>query len=948
MKSALRDQNNEIARIEGRLLDVIEKFILRLHGEKHTEPPISLDSKFIEELGIDSLARMELLVTADQELGISVPDYIAVTAETPREWLEVCELRGPRLSDSSPTKERLKRSKLTVPSNATTLVEVLEWQVEHHGDIEHVVFIDESRERHSLTYSDLSDMAQAVAAGLRSLGLEPGQTVGIMLPTSLNFFSAYFGVLYAAGVPVPMYPPFRKDQIEDHLRRQAGILNNAGARILISFPEAKNISRILKFEVPALKYVVDVEELIHKVAGKAKIESNSEDTALIQYTSGSTGNPKGVVLSHANLLANIRAMGNFIGASSCDVFVSWLPLYHDMGLIGAWLGSLYYGARIVIMSPLSFIARPINWLEAISQYGGTLSGAPNFAYEICASKIDDKELKDLDLSTWRFAFNGAEPVSADTLSRFTQRFSPYGFSENALAPVYGLAENSVGLAFSPPKRKPVVEFIERKALQREQNAFPVEGNKEDAIEVVSCGPPLPGHEIRIVDPYGHEVRERTEGQVQFRGPSATRGYYNNRKASKALLKNGWLDTGDFGYIARGELFVTGRVKDLILRSGRNLHPEELESAVSTISGVRKGCVVVFGIEDPRTGTEKLIVAAETRLNNKSERAELRDCINRVIARYAEGPPDEVFLLQPRSLLKTPSGKIRRTACKQLYQQGTLGKSTAVWLQALRLLASGIIPSTKRYLCKIKEYLYALYCYVLLALIAPIVSVMLLLPFSLKVRRRVAKAGARTLLWASGNRIAVRNSTHIVTPSVVVANHSSYLDSILLTAVLPPEFVFVAKKELLSSFLLGTLLKRLGTLFVERFDVKESLHDLEALVNASSIGESLVMFPEGTFFRAPGLRPFHLGAFTISARAGVPVLPVAISGTRSVLHPSQWLPQRAPLVISFLNPIEPHSDELDEIIRLRNTARATILEHTGEPDLGGASFLTQAPSTGQVE
>ena len=314
-----------------------------------------------------------------------------------------------------------------------------------------------------------------------------------MLPTGRDFFIAFFAILYAGAVPVPIYPPMRLSQLEEHLRRQAGILSNAGARILITDPEGRSAAALLQAQVPSLTAVETVAGLSSPAPAAQLPLAREASTALIQYTSGSTGDPKGVVLSHANLLANIRAMGHAMEASSADIFVSWLPLYHDMGLIGAWLGCLYFAVPLYVMSPLSFLMRPESWLWAIHRYRATLSGAPNFAFELCLNKIEDRILKGLDLSSLRMVANGAEPVSVPALRRFIERFGPYGFRPGAMAPVYGLAENSVGLAFPPPGRAPVIDRVEREALSRRGIAAPAREDDPHPLEIPSCGAPLAGH-----------------------------------------------------------------------------------------------------------------------------------------------------------------------------------------------------------------------------------------------------------------------------------------------------------------------------------------------------------------------------------------------------------------------------------------------------------------------
>src|SRR3972149_1955125 len=290
-----------------------------------------------------------------------------------------------------------------------------------------------------------------------------------------------------ARVPVPIYPPVRLSQIEDHMRRHVMILANAGASFLITVPEAKPVALLLRSQLDTLKSVITAGELADSGARPALPEIFANDIAFLQYTSGSTGNPKGVMLTHANLLANIRTMGQVVQANASDVFVSWLPLYHDMGLIGSWLASVYFGFPLVSMSPLAFLARPQRWLWAIHRHRGTLSAAPNFAYELCLRKIDERDLEGLDLSSWRYAFNGAEPVSPDTITGFQRRFAKYGLRPEAVAPVYGLAESTVGRALQPPGRGPVIDRIQREPFMQSGQALPAPDGAANAPRVGGGG-----------------------------------------------------------------------------------------------------------------------------------------------------------------------------------------------------------------------------------------------------------------------------------------------------------------------------------------------------------------------------------------------------------------------------------------------------------------------------
>ena len=583
----------------------------------------------------------------------------------------------------------------------------------------------------------------------------PGDRIALMLPTSRDFFVAFFAILYAGAVPVPIYPPMRLSQLEEHLRRQAGILSNAGARILITVPEARGAAALLQAQVENLTAVESVAGLSPRSEAMQLPLPHEASTALIQYTSGSTGDPKGVVLIHANLLSNIRAMGQAMEATSADTFVSWLPLYHDMGLIGAWLGSLYFAVPLYVMSPLSFLVRPESWLWAIHRFRATLSVAPNFAYELCLNKIDDDRLNGLDLSCLRETLNGAEPVSVSTLRRFTERFERYGFRPDAMAPVYGLAENSVGPAFPPPGRMPVIDRVDREALTRRGIAEPAKANGQHPLEIRQRGLPLSGDEVRIVDELGVELGDRHEGRLEFRGPCATSGYFRNEAKSRELIQGGWYDSGDRAYMAGGEIFITGRIKDIIIRGGRNFYPQEIEEAVAEIKGIRKGCVAAFGVTDDASGTERLIVVAETRETDTAARTALQERASLVVSDIAGTPPDVVVLAPPRAVPKTSSGKIRRAAAERaLRNREPRGAPAAAWRQILRLSLAGIGPRLARMKSIVGQTIYAAWWWIVVSLAYVVAWFAVMLLARLDWRWRAARGLARATLAAIGVPVSV--------------------------------------------------------------------------------------------------------------------------------------------------------------------------------------------------
>lgn len=916
------------------VLAIVRSVAGELRPQTRLSPMLGLDHSLERDFGLDSLARVELIARIGHDLGVALSEAALTEAETPRDLLrhitastvtpvgtDFGSMRGPM--DARPP---AAVAPLDLPDSVQTLVEVFDEHLRHQPHRTLVTLYGEGDAHAALSYADLHRDAVALAAGLQALGLVKGDSVAIMLPTGREFFAAFFGALVAGCVPVPLYPPARPSQLEDHLRRIAGILRNAMARVLVTVERAKPLVHLLRAQAVGLQTVGTVADLSRAETGYLRPLVLATDVAFLQYTSGSTGEPKGVVLTHANLLANLRAMRRASKVGRDDTFVSWLPLYHDMGLIGACLGALVLGFHLVLMSPLAFLARPARWLEVIHRHRGTVSAAPNFAYELCLSKLTDADLDGLDLSSWRLAFNGAEPVSPDTLERFAARFARCGLKREALTPVYGLAESSVGLAFPPMNRGPLIDRVDRLRLARDGVAAPAARDDPQPLRIVSCGLPLPGHELRVVDGRGRELPERGQGRVQFHGPSSTQGYLHNPKANQRLFDGDWLNTGDLGYIAGGELFLTGREKDIIIRGGLNIHPQELESAVARLPGVRKGGVAVFPASDRRSGTERLVVLAETRLAEPGPRGQLIQTITALAATLLGAPADDVVLAPPGSVLKTSSGKIRRAACRALYEQGRLGLTQrAPWRQWLALAldaAVALARSTRRSAALWAWGLWAWAVFVALGVFAW--SAVMLLP-SLGLRRRAAWMLARLATHLIRLPVQVQGLDRL--PShracIVVANHASYVDAILLGAMLPPDFSFVAKRELADTALIGRALRRLGAVFVERFEVAQGVDDTRTLQARVLAGESLACFPEGTFGRAAGLQPFKLGAFVVAAETATPLVPVTLNGTRSLLRDESWLPRRQSVQVLIGAPITPAGKGWQHALDLRDAARKAI-------------------------
>ncbi len=904
----------------------------------NVEPHVALDSALEKELGLDSLARVELVLRLEKEFGVALPEQALATSETPRDLLRFLlgsAGHAPRAADTSVASLSLSTD-VRPPLQAQTLTEALEYHVERQPDRLTVHLYEEGKET-PLTYGQLYDGALGYAARLAQAGLQPGQMVAIMLPTCKEYLFSFYGVLLAGGVPVPLYPPARLTTIEDHMTRHVGILKSAGATIMITIPEAKALAYLLRAQVESLRAVLMPRDLEGSGAGFSPVRGKAGDIGFLQYTSGSTGNPKGVVLSHANLLVNVQAMGKAVSAGPDDVFVSWLPLYHDMGLIGGCFATMFLGFPVVLMSPLAFLSRPANWLRAIHRHRGTLSGGPNFSYELCLRRIPDADMEGIDLSSWRFAFNGAEPVSPETITAFAERFSRWGFRRNSMAPVYGLAECTVGVAFTTPGEPWHMDALDREIFSKTGEAVLATPGDPAPLKVLGCGRVIEGHDLRVVDAAGLELPDRQEGLLQFRGPSATSGYYRNRAATKDLFAGEWVNTGDRAYLKEGMVYITGREKDIIIRGGRNISPYELEQAVGDLAGIRRGCVAVFGSSDAATGTERVVVLAEMRDKDDTRHEALKRMINDLAVGLIGAPADDIVLAPPATVPKTSSGKIRRVAARDFYERGpSTVKRQAVWLQLLRLVLAGAAPQMRRGRRTALGALYALRVYLAFGLLFPfaLLAAALAKP---PATWRIGAAVCRLFLRAAGIPLVVRGAERIPrTPVVLAVNHTSYLDALVLVALLGPRvYSFVAKREFQDNPLMRMLLKGFGTLFVERFDVQKSAEHADVLVQAVRAGASMVVFPEGTLTRNTGLMEFRAGAFQVASQAGVPVVPVALRGLRSALRDGTWYARRVPVAVTVCAPIAPDGADWAAAVRLRDRVRAEILQHCGEPDLAPA-------------
>jgi fatty-acyl-CoA synthase len=915
--------------VDNQVLDIIARLVSELTGGAAPRP--SLDDSLDRDLGISSLERVELLLRLERTFGVRLPDSVMAGAATPGDLVAAILHAAPATAEAIPAVRPGTTPASSVPAAARSLVDALRWHAERTPERVHIYLRNDDGTETPVTYGDLVTASTRVAAGLRDLGVIKGDRVALMLRSERAFFEMFFGVLMMGAVPVPLYPPIRAEDLLAYTRRQQAILRNAGPRVLVTFAEAERLAALMRGEAPSLAAVTIAERLASPGSIATTLERPApDDPALIQYTSGSTGDPKGVLLSHGNILANVRAIGEALEIHPGDVAVSWLPLYHDMGLIGMWLGALYFGVPVAIMSPLAFLSRPARWLWAVHAHRGTISAAPNFAFDLCASKITDAEIQGLDLSSWRVVVNGSEAVSPDTIDRFTRRFEPYGFKAETMCPAYGLAESSVALSVGARRRAPRVDRIAREPFERNREITPATSDEARALRYVSCGRTLRDHEVRIIDSAGRGVGERIEGRIQFRGPSVTRGYFRNAEATRAALRDGWMESGDLGYQANGDLFITGREKDLIIQGGRNIGAEEAEAIASTVPGIRPHCVAAFGIQDPVAGTERFVVVAETRERDPAVREGLRRAVRDRLVTGLGSPPDVVVIADPHTVLKTSSGKIRRNAVREAYVKGTLGEHQSIAGQRVRLLAGALGAWTRRCAVWVGRAIFTSWIALVVLVSSPILWAYLAIRPSGRHADHVARRWSRIALALCGLRPRVTGLEHLRTlqSGILVANHASYMDPIVLMAAIPAEFHFVAKRALADYPLLGTVIRKAEHITIERAGMSDRLAGADDVARRLRDGQRLVIFPEGTFVRGPGLLPFRLGAFRAAVDTGRPIVPVAIAGTRHILPDGTWLLRRGPITVTIGAPMEPRAQGWPEMVRLRDAAVDDITRGCG--------------------
>ncbi len=530
---------------------------------------------------------------------------------------------------------------------------------------EGLVFCDAREREERLSFRELFERARATAAALVERGVRPGDRVAIVLPTGPWFMDAFFGALLAGAVAVPLYPPVRLGRLDEYHAQTAARLAAAGARVVLT--DAR-VRRLLGIAIERARPDLGCVAVADLRAARATLPSvSADDLALVQFSSGTTVDPKPVALTHANLIAQCAALETTFPTGARNVGVSWLPLYHDMGLVGALLSAVHHPGTLVLIPPEVFLARPALWLRAIARHRATISPAPNFAFGLCVRRVRDEELEGVDLSSWRLATNGAEPISAAVVARFAARFARFGLDPRALTPVYGLAEACLAVTFTEGGRGVRTIAVDPIAVARDGLV------REGARSIVSVGRPVAGVEVEVRDDRGEVVDEGRVGRIHVRGPSVMVGYLNRAEATARTLRDGWLDTGDLGFVsdsgAGSELFVCGRAKDVIIVRGANHAPQELEDALDGLDGARPGCAIAVGWTPPHGDGEEVLLFVEHASDAEPAPDLAARASEAVLARTGLAPT--VHVVAPGTLPRTSSGKLRRGEALRRFLTGTL-------------------------------------------------------------------------------------------------------------------------------------------------------------------------------------------------------------------------------------------------------------------------------------
>ena len=530
------------------------------------------------------------------------------------------------------------------------------------------------QEDRKVTYRELLEGANAHARSLQAAGIQPGEVVILILQHGSDLVFSFFGAVLHGAIPSIM--PFLTEKLlpERYRADLASLVSITRPAAIITYPEFEAEVRAALHPGDSVRAVLLADQVEPPSAPDFDqlqgLRRTPQDIVLLQHSSGTTGLQKGVALSHQAVFNQLAAYQQALHLDpEQDVIVSWLPLYHDMGLIAGFLQPVLTRTLLVMMSPFEWVRAPQRLLTAVSQYRGTLSWLPNFAYNFCAQKIRDRHLEGVDLSSWRAVINCSEPVRYESHRAFLERFAPHGFRPQALAASYAMAENVFGVTQGGIDAPLTVDIIDREAFQVERVARPC-ADGEGALKMVSCGRPLSNTQVRILSAEGQELPERHVGEVALHSDCMLTGYYNRPDETAKAFRGEWYLTGDYGYLADGELYVSGRKKDLIIVGGKNIYPQDLENLAMSVPGVHAGRVSAFGVDNPEAGTEDVVIVAEVDSEDPQVREQIADGIRQAVTRGSAVALRSVYLVGPQWLVKTSSGKNARLANREKFLKET--------------------------------------------------------------------------------------------------------------------------------------------------------------------------------------------------------------------------------------------------------------------------------------
>ncbi len=540
-------------------------------------------------------------------------------------------------------------------------------------------FLDNDLTPADWAFAEVCAEAKRIGARLQARGLAKGDRLALVLAGPEDFILAFLGAISAGVMPAPLYPPLALNRLDNYIDRAVGILRVSGAKVLLTTKDLIPVFQPVLTRMPTLKKLLDVETL-RRTAVDSRLSATAaqpNEPCFLQFTSGSTSEPRGVIVTHRNLMANAKAVIEALEVDpDRDRAVSWLPLYHDMGLVGFVIAALVAQVPVVFIPTIAFVKHPGIWMETVHKYRATITFGPNFAFDLATKRAPKNSRVSLDLSCLRVLGCGAEPINPKTMENFLAAFGPWGLGADAITPCYGMAEATLAIAFDRLRRPLRKLVIDRPDYETLNIARPISNEKsshdpQNRFELISCGRTFPEHEIQIMDAEGNLLSDGHVGEIVFRGPSVTPGYFQNSEASRQLLTGGWLHTGDLGFLLDGDLYISGRQKDLVIINGRNYPPQAIEWVVEEIPGVRKGSVVAFSIDGH--ATERLVIIAETTMTDNTA---LAQAVSEQIRSALGLSADKVVLVARGSIPKTSSGKLQRRRTKALFEGGLLGSSGA--------------------------------------------------------------------------------------------------------------------------------------------------------------------------------------------------------------------------------------------------------------------------------